>query len=385
MLDLVGLSVVRTGMDTELTDEEWPLVTRFLPSGWEAAASTTGALKRRRKVAHAGDFLRLLLLWAGTGQSYRQTASCRAVHGCARMSKEAVGKRVRHSGPWLGWLLAELLAARVARPEAGGRRWLATDGSNVVCARGKVQVKLHYALDLGSLRCASLRVTDLHEAEGLHQVALGPGDVVLCDRYYAKPRSLAAAHRAGAQVIVRLGRSSLSLSAPEGGKLDLLPWLRGVGYEPGECAAGFRDPESGEWVGGRVCALRLSEPQAAKARETARRAAKEDHRQIQPETLEWAGFCVVFTTTTDLSAAEVLAWYRARWQVELAFKRLKSLLEASEMPDVGQETAEIWLQAKMVYALLLEVYLDDAGAFSPWGYPLGDAEPPLCLAGHGLG
>ena len=53
----------------------------------------------------------------------------------------------------------------------------------------------------------------------------------------------------------------------------------------------------------------------------------------------------------------MLAPYRLRWQVELAFKRLKSLLGLGELPARRPELARAWLNAKLVLALLVE----DAG------------------------
>ena len=46
-----------------------------------------------------------------------------------------------------------------------------------------------------------------------------------------------------------------------------------------------------------------------------------------PETLEYARYVIVFTTfpESEFHAAAVLRWYRLRWQVELVFKRFKSL------------------------------------------------------------
>jgi len=43
---------------------------------------------------------------------------------------------------------------------------------------------------------------------------------------------------------------------------------------------------------------------------------------------------LVFTTlpAEELPAAEILEWYRLRWQVELVFKRLKSLAQLGHLP-----------------------------------------------------
>ena len=61
---------------------------------------------------------------------------------------------------------------------------------------------------------------------------------------------------------------------------------------------------------------------------------------------------------TSLPAAvptsEVLQAYRLRWQVELAFKRLKSLLGLGRLPAKGEALARSWLLAHLIIALLIE-------------------------------
>ena len=72
----------------------------------------------------------------------------------------------------------------------------------------------------------------------------------------------------------------------------------------------------------------------------------------------------------DVTATRVLTLYRGRWQIELVFKRLKSLLGVGELAKYDPDSARAWLQAKLLTALLLERLEREAFFFSPWGYPL---------------
>ena len=347
---------------------DWELLQRFLPADWEAQAKRLKAFERGRKIGSPADLLRLVLLSCGVGLSYQDTAAALALAGLEPMTRMAVFKRLRKAQAWLQWLVAAMLGGRVSPRPAVGLRLVGVDGSTIAGPRGKVQVRLHYSLELLTLRPVEVVVTANTEAEGLQRFGWQAGDVAVADRYYAKARGLGEATAQGARVLVRLGCTSLTLSDREGQKLHLLPWLRGLsGYDPGECPARFRGPD-GQWVEGRVCALRLS-PEAA---DKARQALFAKGRRPRAETLERAGYVTVFTTVPAeaMDAATVLEWYAVRWQVELAFKRLKSLLEADELRDLTPEMAVVWLLGKMLYALLLHAYLDEAGAFSPWGYPL---------------
>jgi len=52
----------------------------------------------------------------------------------------------------------------------------------------------------------------------------------------------------------------------------------------------------------------------------------------RPGTLEFAKYVIVFTTRSSGSTADVLRSYRMRWQIELVFKRLKSLAQLGHVP-----------------------------------------------------
>jgi len=82
--------------------------------------------------------------------------------------------------------------------------------------------------------------------------------------------------------------------------------------------------------------------------------------------------------SADRGAALVLELYRARWQVELAFKRLKQLLAAGHVPKTTDPSSRAWLQAKILTALLIEHMIHAGRFFSPWGYRL---QPGAAVAG----
>ena len=70
-----------------------------------------------------------------------------------------------------------------------------------------------------------------------------------------------------------------------------------------------------------------------------------------------AGWVLVFTTLAPavLSAQTIMALYRCRWQVELAIKRWKSVLDVDALrAKATSPLAEVWLHGKLLYALMLE-------------------------------
>jgi IS4 transposase len=59
------------------------------------------------------------------------------------------------------------------------------------------------------------------------------------------------------------------------------------------------------------------------------------------------------------------ALYRLRWQVELAIKRLKSILHIDRLPAKNADLARAWLYAHLVFALVLEETAAELDALSP--------------------
>ena len=66
----------------------------------------------------------------------------------------------------------------------------------------------------------------------------------------------------------------------------------------------------------------------------------------------------------EFSAEQILNLYCLRWQVELVFKRYKSILHLGSMPVKTKVSCDAWLHCKMLLALLIEKMLS-GGDFSP--------------------
>ena len=93
-------------------------------------------------------------------------------------------------------------------------------------------------------------------------------------------------------------------------------------------------------------------------------------------------YLVLFTAfpESEFLAADVLEWYRIRWQVELVFKRFKSFAQLGHLPKYDEESAKAWRYGKLLVALLVEKLISYATAISPWGYNLEKSAAPERLA-----
>ena len=94
---------------------------------------------------------------------------------------------------------------------------------------------------------------------------------------------------------------------------------------------------------------------------------KESKKQavINDETYVFNEYMAVATSLdSSFSVEEILGLYRYRWQVELYFKRLKSILNYGEMPKKSEKSIFAWLNGKLMVALLIESIIADTD-FSP--------------------
>ena len=78
----------------------------------------------------------------------------------------------------------------------------------------------------------------------------------------------------------------------------------------------------------------------------------------------------------QLKDDDVLQWYRVRWQVEIAFKRLKSLSAVGHIPKSDDKSSRAWVYGKLLIALLTEKMQRHAASVSPWGGRWLDQDPP---------
>jgi hypothetical protein len=367
-------------MDAHVAIEyQWPYLLTFLPSGeeLERTAKETGALLRKRGVPSAEALLRLALAYGFCGLTLRQTAAWAQVAKVAEVSDVALLKRLRSADSWLGLILGLKLAERAPPPLATGKRRLRLVDATTISRPGSAGIdwRVHLGFDLSTLAIDQIELTDVTGGETLSRFALQPGEVVVGDRGYAHRKGLRSVIDSGAEFVVRLNWQNLPLQDGRGRSFDLLEFLRQLPeVEAGEANV-LVAPSAKDGIPAlpaRIVAVRKSEAAAEASRDRVLKERSKKSRSVDPRTLESAGYVFVLTSLPAevLSAAEVLEVYRFRWQVELAFKRLKSLLHLGDLPARDPPLARSFIFAKLLAALLLEDFTDWFLVFSPWGYRL---------------
>jgi hypothetical protein len=364
-------------MENDALPEEWAILESWLPNDIEFLAKKHGFIRRGRGVQDPRRWLRLILMHVAGGPSLKQTVARAAELDLAHVSAVALFKLLRTAEPWLRSLTSHLLHQHRQMLGPWAARWpggvRVIDTTEVVepGARGSAW-RIHYSLRLPEMACDHYELTDSSGGEKLGRFAFHPKELVLADRGYSHRAGVAHVLAAGADAVVRWNHALFPLEVPGGGPFDPLPKLRRLKVgEEAEWAAEF--VHDGKRHAIRLCARRKARQAADRARKRSLRKAQKNQTQADERSLELTQYVMVLTSAPDtaLPTRAVLGMYRCRWQVELVFKRFKSLLGMGHVPKSDDASAKAWMQAKVLTALLIERALMEARFFSPWGDPRG--------------
>ena len=368
---------------SEWIEFQWPYLAAFL-GGRERIrelAYATGAFSRARKIADPEALLRLLLIWTVGEQSLMDTAALAAEAELADVSDAALIKRFHKCGEWLGALLSEVLLDRNA-DLPGGLRVRVMDATTITRAGSKgTDHRVHLGIDLRSNRVDSAELTTVKAGESFDRFLVRAGEILLGDAGYAHRAALARVDQAGGFFVVRFAWSNVPLETVDGMPFDLFGWLRTLPEAtPGEAFVQFRAPDN-KLVRCRVVAIRRSEAAAEKARQKALRQRKRG-QAIDLRTIEATSYTFVLTNLpVEISMESVLSLYRLRWQIEMKFKTLKSVIHLGRVSVRTNEGLQVQVLAKLLISLLIESLVYEGESFSPWGYPITGSQ---CVAAHAV-
>jgi hypothetical protein len=203
--------------------------------------------------------------------------------------------------------------------------------------------------------------------ESLNRLPVVPHELILADAGYCSVAGMEYVYQRGADVLVRINPQSFVASSPKGAGVALSARLQGLSRarQTGQWPVVLHGPRSS--FSGRVCAVRKSDLAIQQAHRRLHRRSSKKQMSTRPETLEFAKYVVVFTTRSIGSTEEILQLYRMRWQIELAFKRLKSLARLGHLPKHDDRSSCAWLYGKLFVALLAQKQFVSVVIFPPRG------------------
>jgi hypothetical protein len=280
---------------------------------------------------------------------------------------------MRASAAWLQWLCENIFrngGLIGAKPEwLKNRNVMVVDKSEAVkCGIRRQSSMLHYSLDLFTLEAREFLVTDEQTGEKLANFKqLGKKDLVMGDRIYGTLPGVGYVLEQGAGYVLRIKSRGFKVYDGKNRRIDLLGRFSGLkegktGEITGKCVIDGRHERV------RICVLRKSK-ESEKA--GLKRLKKENRRKQGGQAvsaLQREGNKYIMVATSlgkeEATAAEVLGLYRMRWQIEIAFKRLRSLFGCSDLPAKNGESVKAWFYGKLLLAALCET-LVNTGRFPP--------------------
>jgi hypothetical protein len=347
----------------------------LLPRGWAQLAVTLGALKRNRVISTSKELLIILLIHF-MGCPLRETGVRARLVSLGTLKASSLFHRLIKSERWLEALVQRMLsksdditrntshpivlidATTIKKPGSRGTDW-----------------RFHTAWNLQERRLVDCQLSDAKGAESFQRFSLTPGTIVIGDRYYSTPPEIGYAESQGWKVVIRVTPHNLSVYDEAGNRQNWHQLIRAMtSRQIRELPVWIWDGRRQQWIEGRVVIMKLTRQDRLAAQHHLRKRAKKMRRPVSADTLKWAGYHMVFTTLDESwSASQILDLYPYRWQIELVFKRLKSILAMGCVPKKRADSARAWLYGKMLVALLIEKLIETANktlpeklAESPW-------------------
>lgn len=336
-------------------DGKWSCIVEALPRDLEESAQHYGALIRRKKVPNALALMRMELAYALSDLSIKDVAAWAKASAVSEITGPAFFYRFRDSESWLKHVLGQVLSDQL-EPSPTGRSLLIVDAT-VITGPGSTGTdwRGHVLIDPVSGRMNSVELTDAKGGEGLSRYTVDPEIVVLGDRAYCTARGLESMEKPGANVVVRVNPHAFKVCDTNRNKIDLLSYAIAV-PQAGVISWDVLIPVPPDYYNWKI---HKSWP-LSKAKDWV------PARIVAGRTKKNEVIWMLTTLSRDrLSDEAVLTIYRIRWQIELLFKRLKSLLHLDALPSRNGPTSKSWLLVRFLAAALAQKMIRPAGPFSP--------------------
>ena len=332
-------------------------VRKKLPANLDELAKETGALRRRRAVKCAEQLIWMSLMYSGLVGSLRATSALGEDTGDFDLNDTSVLYRLKNSVAFLTAVLNHLLLGSSRQFAAKGvHRRICLQDASVVSIPGSKggDFRIHAAYVPGQ-GLSSVELTSIKGAERLERCEYNAGDIVIADQGLAHSRDIHHVQSVGAYSLLRACLQNLKLQDACGKKLVPSELLDLADKGVTSVDVFVPHPGADKPVQARLVMGRLPQEQAGRAREKLKQRLSKKQKSPRDLTVRMAGYVVLLTTVpaSELTDEEVLKTYRLRWQIELFFKRCKSLLGMDELAATGN-LAKSWLLGKLIIAALID-------------------------------
>ena len=344
-------------------------IIEYLPQDWREQAKGTGAFTRARNIKTEEDLLALNMLYITNGGSFQLASSMMKLTKGISVNKNAVYERITASGEWMRSMaegLCALQGATIEKPEFLGKKKVKLVDASDETTKGKEKDtwRLHYVFDLFGFQCSSMELTTNKEGERLTRHEVFENDIMIADRIYCTMSGIEHVLSNKGDFVIRFKSKAFILYDESGERIELLPLLRSLKSLENTEVRCYYKLQTGQLRPLRIVAMK-KEAAAIKEskRKMERKVSKKQEKKVQADTVELNEY-VVLATSLDYTNEQILELYRARWQIEQVFYRLKSLFGYGDVPSKNEQTVKAWFYGKLFLAALCERILKQV-SFSP--------------------
>jgi len=211
----------------------------------------------------------------------------------------------------------------------------------------------------------SYKITAQKVGETLLNFDIKENWLILADRIYGTLKGIESCLKAKANFILRLRYGAFKLYASDGKEINILDKIRGVSVDIATNIEVYAKLPSLGFTKLRICAIKIPGDKLDKVNRRNKRRDSRKQLTTSAQALKMSSYVIVITALPDtISADEIIALYRLRWQVEIYFKRLKSIMDFGNVPLRREDSIYTWLNGKLLVALLIEQMISEE-SFSP--------------------
>ena len=343
-----------------------------LPESYEQKCYETKAIQRKRGISGADNLMMLALFHLVNGCSLAEVSAIAKLSKLGELSDVAFMNRMANCNAWFESILDEISPSGqggYAVPQwLEGYRPLAFDASDVSeKGRSGRIYRLHYALELFKMKTHQYAITDNKTGETLRNFTLRENDLVIADRAYGTLRGIKHCLAAKANFILRLRTNCFSVYDKDGKKIDLLEAVKAIKEGKSLDLRALANGDEGTLIPLRICAMRKPPEAVERTKKQLTNKSKQTQVVKTDEAKLFNEYIVLATVLPEhITSEQVLQAYRLRWQVEIYFRRLKSILDFGELPKRKPQSVFAWLNGKLMVALLIEKIISGSN-FPPEG------------------
>jgi hypothetical protein len=341
----------------------------LFPEKWKEKAVELKALTRARKIKTAEDLLMLNLIYQTNGKSLGGTSALLKSGNIINLNKNAVYFRIQNSTEWNIWLnqnMCRSLGIIAEKPRfLGDKRIIAVDATDEkMDANGNLLARLHYGVDIYTLEPAEALITTGKTGETLTNFNdFKKEDIILADRAYGSIKSIEHAKVSGADFVIRLRYNAFTMYQENGERFDLKTAMQNM-EEGSDTEFNVNYKVDGKLTSIRICVYRKTSEQAVNSERNIKKSNKKKGRTEPNATQLFFGNYVIVATSLSFDCKRILELYRQRWQIEILFKRLKSLFNYDDMPAKTEITMRAFISGKLLLSSICEALVMQ-GRFSP--------------------